>query len=191
VTAVVAAGLLVFTFLFRAASPKPLSAAASAAADAAGCSGVQTPVAGAPGGQHLAPGAKQTYDSEPATSGPHAPAPLPDDPHAYTEMPLETALVHNLEHAFVNIYYRRDGDAALPQDVIDALTTFANGHAQTILSPHTSLPDGVTLAYTAWNKLLTCPSTVTVTQARTVAQGWWESFACSSNAPEPPPRGTC
>jgi hypothetical protein len=191
VTVVVSAGLLVFIFLLRAASPKPFSAAASQAADAAGCSGVVTPLSSAPGGQHLALGQPYTYDTEPATSGFHAPSPLPDDPHVYTEMPPETALVHNLEHAFVNIYYRPDGDGALPQDVIEALTTFANAHARTILSPHTALPDGVSLAYTAWNKLLTCPSGISATQARTVAQGWWDSFACSSNAPEAPFRGTC
>jgi hypothetical protein len=191
VTVVVAAGLLIFTFIFRAASPKPFSAAASDAADAAGCSDLQTPVASAPGGEHLEPGQSHTYDSEPATSGVHAPSPLPDDPHVYTEMPAETALVHNLEHAFVNIYYRPDGDGVLPQETIDVLTVFANAHARTILSPHTSLPDGVSLAYTAWNKLMTCPSTISAAQARTVAQGWWDSFACSSNAPEPPTRGTC
>lgn len=190
VTVIVSAGLFVFMFLFRAASPKPLSAAASEASDAAGCSGVETPVTGTPSREHLSPGQTYTYDTEPATSGPHA-SPLPDDPHVYTEMPPETALVHNLEHAFVNIYYRPDGDGALPQDVIDTLTTFANAHARTILSPHTSLPDGVSLAYTAWNKLLTCPSTISATQAGTLAQGWWDSFACSSNAPEPPFRGMC
>jgi hypothetical protein len=191
VTVVAVAGLLVFTFLFRAASPKPFSAAASAAADAAGCSGVQTPLASAPGGQHLTSGEPHVYDTEPATSGPHDPSPLPDDPHVYTEMPPETRLVHNLEHGFVNVYYRPDGDGALPTEVLDALTTFANAHARTILSPHTSLPDGVSLAFTAWNKLLTCPSGITADQAQTVAQGWWDSFACSTNAPEPPQRGTC
>jgi hypothetical protein len=186
-----AAVFLIVAFVYRAASPKPLSQAARTAAAAAGCSAVETPIAGEPSRQHLTPGASYDYPSEPATAGPHDPSPLPDEPHVYTEMPPETNLVHNLEHAFVNLYYRQTGDGALPQDVVDALTTFANAHTRTILSPHTSLPDGVALAYTAWDKLITCPAGITATQARTIAQGWWDSYACSSNAPEAPPRYAC
>ena len=47
-----------------------------------------------------------------------------------------------------------------------------------------SLPDGTALAFTAWNKLLTCPAKITADQAATVAQGFIDSFACTNNAPE-------
>ena len=108
-------------------------------------------------------------------------------------MPPETQLVHNLEHAFVNIYYRPDGDGALGQDVITALTTVANGDPDhhVILTPHTSLPNGVGFAVTAWNKLLTCPGTVTASQAQTIAKGFITAFECTSNAPEATSSGRC
>ena len=142
VVAAVAIG--VFTLLTRVGGANPFPAAAADAAKAAGCTGVETPVSGAPGRTHLASGATYAYPEEPATSGPHEPSPLPNTPAVYTEMPPETQLVHNLEHAFVNIYYRPDGDGAVAPDVISALTTVANNDAKhhVILTPHTSLPDG-------------------------------------------------
>jgi hypothetical protein len=184
VVAVVVVG--VFLYLTRVGGPRPFPAAASQAASAAGCSGIQTPADSAPGGQHLASGASTTYPSEPATSGLHDPSPLPADPAVYTEMPPETRLVHNLEHGFVNMYYRASGDGALASDVVDALTSYAQnpetGHV--LLTPHTSLPSGTALALTYWNRILTCPSGVTAEQARTIASGFVEAFECSNVAPE-------
>ncbi len=48
-----------------------------------------------------------------------------------------------------------------------------------ILTPHTSLPTGVGFAVTAWNKLLTCPGTVTASQATTIAKGFMTAFECT------------
>ena len=191
VVAAVAIG--VFTWFTRVGGANPFPAAAADAAKAAGCSGVQTPAGSAPGGVHLASGEAHTYPEEPATSGPHDPSPLSDPPAVYTEMPPETRLVHNLEHAFVNIYYRPDGDGALPQDVIDQLATVANGDTKdhVILTPHTSLPTGVGFAVTAWNKLLTCPGTVTASQATATAKGFMTAFECTGNAPEPKASSGC
>ena len=190
VVAVVVVG--VFLFLTRVEGPKPFPQAAVDAATAANCSELQTPAQTAPGGQHLAPGVTHTYPEEPATSGIHASSPLGDTP-VYTEMPDETQLVHNLEHAFVNIYYRADGDTALPEDVVAALAKVAQDDPRNhvILTPHTSLPDGTDLAVTAWNKLVTCPSTVTAAQATTIARGFMTSFECTSNAPEPKASDGC
>jgi hypothetical protein len=191
VVAAVAIG--VFSWFTRVGGANPFPAAAADAAKAAGCTGVQTPAGSAPGGVHLASGATHVYPEEPATSGPHDPSPLTDPPAVYTEMPPETRLVHNLEHAFVNIYYRPDGDGALPQDVIAQLATVANGDPKNhvILTPHTSLPTGVGFAVTAWNKLLTCPGTVTASQATTIAKGFVTAFECTSNAPEPKASSGC
>jgi hypothetical protein len=176
-----------FLFLTRVGGPKPLPQAAVDAAGAAGCSDLQTPAAGAPGGLHLNSGEAYTYPQEPATSGYHDPSALSGDVPVYTEMPPETQLVHNLEHDFINIYYRSSGDAALPSDVVDALATVAKDDPRhhVILTPHTSLPEGVDLAVTAWNKLLTCPNTVTAAQATSIARGFITAFECTSNAPEP------
>ncbi|MBA3690316.1 MAG: DUF3105 domain-containing protein [Actinobacteria bacterium] len=167
--------------------PNAFPQAAVDAASAAGCSTVQTPASSAPGGSHLNDGETYEYPQEPATSGEHALSSLSGDVHVYTEMPPETQLVHNLEHAFVNIYYRDAGDRALPPDVVTALSTVAKDDPtnHTILTPHTSLPEGVDLAVTAWNKLLTCPNTVTGDQATSIARGFIASFRCTSNAPEP------
>jgi len=49
----------------------------------------------------------------------------------------------------------------------------------------------VGFAVTAWNKLLTCPGTVTASQATTIAKGFMTAFECTSNAPEPTSSGKC
>ena len=46
-------------------------------------------------------------------------------------------------------------------------------------------------AVTAWNKLLTCPGTVTASQATTIAKGFMTAFECTSNAPEATSSGKC
>jgi len=173
-----------FLYLTRVGGPNPIPAAAVDAAEAAGCSDVETPVEDAPGGQHLQSGESYTYPSEPATSGAHDPSPLPADPAVYPAMQPETRLVHNLEHGFVIVYYRADGEGGLPQEVVTALTTYVNGADHVILTPHTSLPEGTALAMTYWNRVQTCPSTIAASQATTVAQGFATAFECSNIAPE-------
>jgi hypothetical protein len=182
VAAVVVGG---FLFLTRVGGPNPFPQAALDAASAAGCSDVQTPATSAPPLPHLTSGATYEYPQEPATSGYHDPSPVAAG--VYTEMPPETRLVHSLEHAFVNIYYRSSGDRALPSDVVSALAAVARNDPKkhVILTPHTSLPDGVDLAVAAWNKLVTCPNTVTAGQATSIARGFITAFQCTSNAPEP------
>jgi hypothetical protein len=174
---------LVF-YLQRAASPRPIPQAAVDAANAAGCSDVQTPAASAPGGLHLEPGASYTYDQHPATSGYHDPTPLPIPPRAYTAPIQETNAVHNLEHGAVIMYYRQSGDGALPPAIGAPLTTIANESHNVILAPYTPLPAGTALALTAWNKIQTCPATVNGPQSTNIARGFIEAFVCTSNAPE-------
>jgi hypothetical protein len=189
---VAAAAVGLFLFLTRVGGPNDFPPEAQEAAAAASCSDVTQPSANPVGG-HLAPDEAFAPTEEPATSGRHDATPLPGSQHVYTEMPSEAQLVHNLEHAFVNIYYRADGETALPQDVVDTLTSVAEADTRdhVILSPHTSLPEGTDLAFTAWNQLLTCPSTVTADQARTIAQGFMTAFECTSNAPEPTASSGC
>ena len=177
--------LLGALYLFnRAAAPKPLAASALDAASAANCSELQTPAADAPGGLHLQPGASYSYAEHPATSGYHDPSSLPGQPRVHTSPVQETVAVHSLEHGAVILYYRSAGEGALPQDVVDALAPVANDNHATYLIPYDGLPDGTALAVTAWNKLMTCPSTTTARQAVAVSQGFVDAFACTSNAPE-------
>jgi hypothetical protein len=182
---VVALGL--FLYVTRVGGPKPIPASAFAAATAAGCGPVQTPtpVADAIGGQHLAPGAKYTYRQHPATSGWHDPSPLSPDPHVYDAPVPETRAVHNLEHAYVLIYYRADGSAALPQDVVSRLATLAKSQNKVIMAPYPDLPEGTSLALAAWDKLWECPATVTSGQAQAIASGFIHAYRGTSNAPEP------
>ena len=152
----------------------------------AGCSDVVTPVAD-PQRTHLAAGASYDYPEHPATSGPHDPTPLPDTPRVYDDVSTyrETQAVHSLEHGSVIMYYRPSADPeGLPADVVDALKPVAENSPATYLIPYTQLPTGTALAYTAWNKLLTCPVGITADEAVTVANGFIASYACTSNAPE-------
>lgn len=176
-------GVGVLYFVQRVASPRPIPQFAVDAADAAGCT-IQTPAASAPGNLHLEPGASYTYDQHPATSGYHDPSPFTIPPRVYTSPIQETKAVHNLEHGAVIMYYRQSGDGALPQAIVDRLTTIANAGHNVILAPYAQLPDGTALALAAWNKLQTCPAAVTGPQARDIARGFIEAYLCTSNAPE-------
>ena len=148
------------------------------------------PVADAPGGQHLQSG-EANFDQHPATSGPHDPAPLPDSPNVYTQPVPETQAVHSLEHAGILVYYRSDGDGALPADVVDSLTQIVDGAKNTILAPYDTLPEGTSLALAAWNELQTCPGTITAAQADSVTQGFIDAYVCTGIAPEPTSSSEC
>src|SRR5947199_10049196 len=176
--------LVVLSFLNRAGAAKPLSAAAVAAAQAAHCSGGQTPAPSAPGALHLASGQPYTYPDHPATSGYHDPVPLPPTPRVYVTPVTETQAVHTLEHGSVIMYYRPSGDDGIEPDVVNALAPVATGNHATYLIPYSDLPNGTGFALTAWNKLVTCPASITAHQAVTLSPGFVDSFACTNNAPE-------
>ena len=97
----------------------------------------------------------------------------------------ETQAVHNLEHAYVLVYYRDGGPDALPTDVVQALTPPVNAQFKTIMAPFPNLPTGTSFALLAWNKLWTCPATITADQARTMTSGFIHAFRGTGNAPEP------
>jgi uncharacterized protein DUF3105 len=179
----------VFYFLQRAAAATPLSAAAVAAARAAGCDPDWiTPVSGEINRSHQPP---YTYTQDPPTSGPHSGSSLPNDPRVST-VPLDQPIaVHSLEHASVIVYYRADGADALPQDVVDRLAGIVQSSKNSYLAPYPTLPEGTSLAFTAWNKRLSCPGTITADQAATLAGGFITSLECTRNAPEPKASGNC
>jgi hypothetical protein len=174
-----------FLLLTRVGGPQPIPQAALTAASDAGCGDVETPAASAPGGIHLSPDESHTYAEHPATSGPHDPSPLPADPHVYDSPVPETKAVHNLEHAYVLVYYRAGGPDALPQAVVDRLASLARSQDKVIMAPYPDLASGASLALTAWNKLWECPAGVTADQARTIATGFIQAYRGTSNAPEP------
>jgi hypothetical protein len=188
ITAISAIGAMLFAgsaFNLRGSTSKPMADAALRAAEAAGCGDVQSPEGSSPpGGQHLGAGEQYSYAAKPATGGAHDPAPLPAAQHIYSSPVPETQAVHNLEHAYVLIYYRRGGIDRLPTSVIRSLSEVAKQENKVIMAPHPELPSSTSLALVAWNKLWSCPSTVTPRQAQILASGFIEAYRGTSNAPE-------
>jgi hypothetical protein len=174
---VIAVAAALFLFLTRIGKPK-LSDETLAAAEAAGCTGlVEQPDRG---NDHTGP---FVYEDHPATSGNH------DGGNTvaagvYTEPQLEERTVHSMEHGYAVIYYRAGEQDALPDQVLDALTEAVQDEEQTILAPYAQLPDGVDLAFAAWDYLMTCPGSVTPAQATTLASGWIEALRDARTAPE-------
>jgi hypothetical protein len=180
-------GLLVFVgiswFTNRAPAAKPYPQTAIDAGLAASCADLQTPEVSPTNAHH--PADEITYSQHPATAGDHDPTPLDGQPRIYTTPVVEARAVHSLEHGSVIMYYRASGEpGGLPQPVIDALGPIATSSRATYLIPYPDLPTGTALAYTAWNKLVTCPKDITPDQAKTIASGFVDAFACSNNAPE-------
>lgn len=163
-----------------------VSAEALASAEAAGCGDVTTVAADAPGNLHLASGASYTYAERPATHGYHDPEPLPPDPHVYPEPVPETRAVHNLEHAYVLIYYEPEAEGGLPASAGEELATLARGESRVLMAPYPALPEGTALALVAWNTLWECPATVTPQQAVAIARGFIDAYRGTSVAPEAP-----
>ena len=191
VTGVIGIGVLYW--LQRAESPKAVSGAAVAAAEAAGCTTVRSPAGDAPGGQHLAEGVPITYAQSPATSGEHYGGQvLPSSPDSYDQpIASEPAAVHFMEHSGIMLYYRATGDGAVSPQVVSALEGVAAEKRMTVTAPYDGLPDGTGLALAAWNKLQSCPGSITADQATTIAAGFSDAFVCKSNAPEPNAADDC
>ena len=168
---------------FQGREKRRLAAEASKVATEAGC----TQVISEPdqGNSHLNPGQSFDYSQHPATSGSHDPGPLPADPHVHSEPIPETHAVHNLEHGYVEIYYRQEGEQALPDDVVTALENLADGERKVIMAPYMQLDDGQSLALAAWDRLQQCPSTVSSTQAVSLARAFIGRFRGDGAAPEP------
>jgi hypothetical protein len=177
----VAAVGLAYVLFVRTRSPGGIPPDALQAARTAGCGAVTHPAAEAPGGLHLQPGQDYTYDRHPASSGYHDPSPLPPDPHVYDRPVRETRAVHNLEHAYVLIYYRD-----LSPDAVDALAALARDESRVIMAPYPDLPSGTGLALVAWNTLWECPSSTTAGQATAIARGFIDAYRGTNVAPEAP-----
>ncbi|MCA1727721.1 MAG: DUF3105 domain-containing protein [Actinobacteria bacterium] len=175
VTIAVVVGALFF-FLTRVGKPG-LSEETVTAAKAAGCSSLQEQTD--EGGGHDQP---YTYTEQPATSGRHDPSPLVGG--IYTEPQAEAQVVHAMEHGYVVIYYLADGDNAVSDDVLTALENAAEDEEQVILAPYAELPAGTTVAYAAWNYLMTCPGSVTPAQVPTITAGFIDALRDADTAPE-------
>lgn len=183
IAGVIALGWLLFV---RTPGPGEISAAARSAATAAGCGDLEQPVVPNPSRVHLAPGESFDYPDRPAAAGPHDASPLPPDPHVYAIPVPETKAVHNLEHAYVIIYYRPAAEDGLAQETADRLAAIARDEDRVIMAPYPALPDGRAFALLAWNTRWMCPATISADQAVTMTTSFIDAFRGTSVAPEAP-----
>jgi len=183
IASVIALGWLLF---YRTASPGEISPAARSAARAAGCANLERSGIANPSRTHLTPGESFDYPDPPAAAGPHDPSPLPPDPHVYPDPVPETRAVHNLEHAYVVVYYLPTAQGGVSADVVRQLTALANDEKRVILAPYPTLTPERGLALLAWNTRWFCPASITPEQAVTVARGFVGAYRGTSNAPEAP-----
>lgn len=183
---IVLAGLIAGFIYWRGGESRRLNEAAAAAADRLGCTDVQD--SPDEGQQHLAPGdPPPSYGTTPGTSGNHAASPVTgiqvlDSP---VDPALETQLVHNLEHGYVIMYYRQDGEQALAQNVVNALADLAREENKVMLAPYPNLPDGDSLVFAAWTNLQTCPTVTDANAVMSVANAFINRFRGGGDAPEP------
>jgi len=183
VGAVIALGWLLF---YRTTPPGEISAVARSAARAAGCANLEQPVIADPSRTHLAPGETYDYPDRPAVAGPHDPSPLPPDPHVYPDPVPETRAVHNLEHAYVIVYYLPTAQGGPSAEVVQRLSALANDEKRVIMAPYPTLTPERGLALLAWNTRWFCPASVTADQAVAIAGGFIDAYRATSVAPEAP-----
>ena len=139
-----------------------------------------------PSRTHLAPGESYDYPDRPAAAGPHDPSPLPPDPHVYPDPVPETRAVHNLEHAYVIVYYLPTAQGGPSADVIERLAALANDEKRVIMAPYPTLTAEHGLALLAWNTRWFCPASVTPEQVVAIARGFIDAYRGTSIAPEAP-----
>ena len=183
VAGVIALGWLLF---YRTTSPGEISAGARSAARAAGCANLERPVIADPSRNHLTPGETFDYPDPPAAAGPHDPSPLPPDPHVYPDPVPETRAVHNLEHAYVVVYYLPTAQGGVSAEVVRQLAALADDEKRVIMAPYPTLTPERGLSLLAWNTRWFCPASITPEQAVTVARGFVDAYRGTSNAPEAP-----
>ena len=186
VVAILVIAVLGWVLFIRAPGPGTVSQAALDASRAAGCDDLERPVTPNPSRMHLAPGESYDYPDRPPAAGPHDPSPLPPDPHVHAEPVSETRAVHNLEHAYVLIWYRPAAVGGLSGETISALEDLAGAQDRVIMAPYPDMPEGRALAFLAWNTRWLCPAGISPDQALTIGRAFIQAYRGTTNAPEAP-----
>ncbi len=180
------AGAALWLAFVRAPGPGAIAPEVLAVASAAGCDPLERPVVADPSRVHLAPGDVLPSEDLPAAAGPHDPSPLPPDPHVHEEPVSEARAVHNLEHAYVVVWYRPTQEGGPPAEVVAALADLVRSQDRMLLAPYPNLPEGRGVALLAWNTRWMCPAGVTPDQAGTLAAAFVDAYRGTTNAPEAP-----
>ena len=158
---------------------------AAAAAERVGIGEVEEPAD--EGARHLQPNdAPPQYGTVPAASGPHSPGTLPAEPKVYQQPVPEISAVHNLEHGYVLVYYRAQGDGALPEPVVAELEDLVEGESEVIMAPYEGLPEGTNIAFVAWTRLQSgqVPAGAEPDDVTLVARAFIEEYRNGAAAPE-------
>ncbi|MGQ0680674.1 MAG: DUF3105 domain-containing protein [Actinomycetota bacterium] len=125
-------------------------AAASAAAQSAGCGQIQEVESA--GREHRPLGEEipiSAYETNPPTSGPHYAERVANWGSYNVETPVST-LVHNLEHGGIIVHYKDQGDAQ-----IDTIDSFVDEYADGVISnPNPSIDHPIVV--TSWDYMQTC-----------------------------------
>lgn len=118
---------------------------------AANCTSIQThPIEG---NNHVSPGTTVHYDTNPPTSGNHYATPA--DPGFYSGPVASEALVHNLEHGQIVIWY----NPGAPQATIDALQKIVTQQpVATLAAPWDNVDAPYAFTLTAWGASQSCQS---------------------------------
>lgn len=182
----VLAAAIAWLLFLRAPGPGQIPSSVVADATAAGCRPLERPVVADPSRDHLSPGDPFTYEDPPAAAGPHDPTPLPPDPHVYDRPVPETKAVHNLEHAYVLLWYRPTAEGGPSADVISRLAALARDEDRVIMAPYPTLPAGIGLAFLAWNTRWECPGTLDADRAAEITNAFIDAYRGTTNAPEAP-----
>jgi hypothetical protein len=124
------------------------------------------------------------HRTTPAASGPHSPGVLSPGTSVYHEPVDEAAAVHNLEHAYVLLYYRSD-DPTVASEIVGVLEGLAREFDKVIVAPYPGLPEEAGLALVAWRRLQLCPPSIGLTDAESLARWFVLRFAGTDVAPEP------
>jgi hypothetical protein len=186
------AAVVVF-FVYRAQERTRLIDQARDIAEETNCSQpTQEPEFGA---THEDVGTQIEYSPEPPSSGNHWPVSLATefpDQHIFDPAPDIPIAVHSLEHGWVIIWYRAEGERALPDEFVTALEDVAD-QSEVALIPYPEPPEDMDLAFTSWRMRQTCrlapaqgeeDRELTADDAVTLARAFIEQFRNSSLAPE-------
>jgi hypothetical protein len=161
---------------YQVTAGRRLEEEATAAAAAFDCSDPEPPLPDA--GRGHEPPFAEGQGGIPAASGNHTPTTLPPEPKVYEQPVPEANAVHNLEHGYVMVYYRADGENALPEPVLTELEQLVEGESEVIMAPYPNLAEGSNLALVAWRRVQTCqvPADADAADAATVARHFIDRF---------------
>ena len=187
---------VVLFFVYRAGQRSRLLDSAREIADATNCT---QPVQEAEfGNTHEDVGTPIEYSPEPPSSGNHWPVSLATEfsgQHIFDPAPDIPIAVHSLEHGWAIIWYRAEGDRALPDEIVSALEEVAD-QGEVALIPYPEPPDDMDLSFTSWQMRQTCrvdpaqgepgDRELTADDAVTLARAFIEQFRNSTLAPEAP-----